>query len=325
MPVYNAEKYLEEAIESILNQTFNNYEFIIINDGSQDSSEKIIKKFKDSRIKYIKNEKNMGLIYTLNKGIDLCNGEYIARMDSDDICHPRRLEEQISYLEKNEETDICGTSYIKFGEKIREKTIKMPISNEEIKVQVLFSSPICHPSVVVRKKVFKNIKFEEYYRGMEDYRLWSKLILTSKFYNIDKELINYRVTETGITQTSEKYTVVMMERFKTLIKELFESLNFILSEDELNLYSIIQNNQGIITEYKDDTINNYILLSKKIIEQNRKINYCDENLLKERFGKNLIKIYWLNRKKIKINNIILEWNILFYYGVKYCIKNYKFF
>ena len=108
MPVYNTkEEYLREAIESILNQTFTDFEFIIINDGSTNNAEEVIKSYKDSRIKYYRQE-NHGLIYTLNYGLSLCNGEYIARMDSDDISLPFRFEKQIEVLDKNPNIGIVG-------------------------------------------------------------------------------------------------------------------------------------------------------------------------------------------------------------------------
>ena len=119
MPVYNAEKYLAEAINSILNQTFTNYELLIINDGSTDKSEEIILKYSDKRIRYIKNDKNIRLVATLNKGIELAKGKYIARMDADDISVPTRLEKQITLLENNEDIGVCGSFLYVFGENIR--------------------------------------------------------------------------------------------------------------------------------------------------------------------------------------------------------------
>lgn len=110
MPAYNAEKYIKEAIESILNQTFSNFEFIIIDDGSIDATEEIIKSFKDSRIVYIKNEKNLGLIKTLNKGISIARGEFIARMDSDDISMPQRFELQLDVFKKYKGVDIVNVA-----------------------------------------------------------------------------------------------------------------------------------------------------------------------------------------------------------------------
>lgn len=116
MPAYNAEKYIKEAIESILNQTFSNFEFIIIDDGSIDATEEIIKSFKDSRIVYIKNEKNLGLIKTLNKGISIARGEFIARMDSDDISMPQRFELQLDVFKKYKGVDIVNVALKKMSE-----------------------------------------------------------------------------------------------------------------------------------------------------------------------------------------------------------------
>lgn len=109
MPVYNSEKYLNEAIESILNQTFVDFEFIIINDASNDNSENIIESYQDSRIKYFKNEKNLGVAKTLNKGLKLAQGKYIARMDSDDISLPERLYKQFKFMEVYNDIDVCGS------------------------------------------------------------------------------------------------------------------------------------------------------------------------------------------------------------------------
>ena len=109
MPVYNGEKYLRESIDSILNQTYTDYEFIIVNDGSNDKTEEIILSYNDNRIRYIKNEKNLQIVKSLNRGIELAKGRYIARMDADDISLPRRFEKQITFMENNLEIGVCGT------------------------------------------------------------------------------------------------------------------------------------------------------------------------------------------------------------------------
>ena len=115
MPVYNCENYLHEAIKSILEQTYTDFEFIIINDGSEDNSEDIILSYADPRIIYIKNDKNMKIVKTLNKGISLSRGKYIARMDADDICYRDRLEKQLSFMEKHKDIDLCGSYAQNFG------------------------------------------------------------------------------------------------------------------------------------------------------------------------------------------------------------------
>src|ERR1017187_7276972 len=117
MPVYNAAPFLREAIDSILNQTFKNFELLIINDGSTDNCEEIILTYKDPRIRYIKNETNIKLISTLNKGIKLSKGKYIVRMDADDISFPDRIEKQVNYMETNPAIALCGTWFSSFGDR----------------------------------------------------------------------------------------------------------------------------------------------------------------------------------------------------------------
>src|SRR5215218_8009066 len=114
LPVYNGEAYLQEAVDSILAQTFTDFELLIINDGSTDDSERIIDSYKDSRVKHLKNEQNRGLIFSLNRGVEAAKGAYIARMDADDVALPERLEKQMQYLKQNKEVGIlsCTVSFI---------------------------------------------------------------------------------------------------------------------------------------------------------------------------------------------------------------------
>ncbi|MFT5919102.1 MAG: glycosyltransferase involved in cell wall biosynthesis, partial [Granulosicoccus sp.] len=137
LPVYNAEKFLEQAIRSVLDQTFTEFEFLIINDGSTDRSEEIIVSFNDSRIRYIKNETNLKLIKTLNKGIEFASGKYIARMDADDISLPTRFEQQVALLEKQPEIGVCGTNCIIFTTKGEESPSQYASDNDEIKFNML--------------------------------------------------------------------------------------------------------------------------------------------------------------------------------------------
>ena len=150
MPVYNAETYVEEAIKSILNQTFEDFEFLIINDGSEDNSLSIINNYasKDNRIKIISREKK-GLVFSLNEGIKLAKGKYIARMDADDISVPERFKKQISYLERNSDVDICGTWIETFGRSM--EVLKYPVQHDDIKVALLFAFGLAHPSIMAKK------------------------------------------------------------------------------------------------------------------------------------------------------------------------------
>jgi glycosyltransferase involved in cell wall biosynthesis len=203
MPVYNGEKYLREAIDSILNQTFKDFEFLIINDGSTDSSQTIVESYDDPRIHLI-NQKNKGLSETLNIGLDLSNGEYIARMDADDISMNNRLSEQVSFMDKNRDVGICGTFAIiidKNGHGIGR--IVSPQKHEEIKAQLLFNTSLAHPSVIFRKSIFKIHNLQYLNVKSEDYELWVRSANITKLANINKFLIKYRYG-VGISENINK-------------------------------------------------------------------------------------------------------------------------
>ena len=151
LPVYNAAQHLNEAIDCILHQSYSFFELLLINDGSTDGSEEIIQSYTDSRIRYIKNPKNIGLIDTLNLGFSLAEGKYIARMDADDICSLNRLEKQVEFLNENHSVGLVGSDYESFG--TINKSIHYPSSYEELKFSALFYNPFCHPSMMIRKEI----------------------------------------------------------------------------------------------------------------------------------------------------------------------------
>lgn len=199
LPVYNSEKYLEKAINSILNQTFNDFELIVVNDGSTDKSVNIIKKFMllDKRIKLI-DRNNKGIVSSLNEAINLSKGEYIARMDADDICLPSRFKDQIEYMKKND-LDLCGTWVEPFNEVKKHNISRFPVNHSDIVVSSLFYCCINHPSVMVRSKVFDKLKYEDI--AAEDYYLWYEMIANNfKMGNLPKVLLKYRLHNEQITR-----------------------------------------------------------------------------------------------------------------------------
>ena len=189
MPVYNGEKYLGEAIESILNQTYTNFEFLIINDGSKDKSVEIIQEYEDYRIKLIHNKENMGLIYTLNKGLDVANGKYIVRMDADDICLPDRLKLQVKFMEKHTNVGICSGNVISIDSKGKVISKKWWVGNNfPIEWLLMWENPIAHSSVIMRKSVLMENKLiyndKKWYA--EDYDLWCKMTSLTNIKRIDE-------------------------------------------------------------------------------------------------------------------------------------------
>ncbi len=212
MPVYNGEKYLREAIDSILNQTFTDFEFLIIDDGSTDSSIKIISSYPDSRIKLIKNDNNQGLVYSLNKGLYLAQGEYIARMDCDDISLPNRLQKQVDFLDNHPEITVLG-SYLEFidinGEKLENLAYlsEYPLSHEQIVYAMLYSNPLAHPSIIFKKLDILKLGGYRFLKELEncseDYDLWLRLADQNyKFANLSDHLVKYRIHNNSLTQTA---------------------------------------------------------------------------------------------------------------------------
>ena len=203
MSVYNGEQYLKEAIESILNQSFKNFEFIIINDGSTDETKHFIKSYNDIRIVYLENEKNIGLTKSLNLGIKKAKGEYIARMDADDISFCTRLQKQMNLLEIKPELDICGTFYTILPNGIKRF---LPVTNSDIKLSIFNGiNPIAHPTVMFRKSsLYKfNLFYNENIQYGQDYELWTRALPNFTFENIPEQLLLYRQHEKQITHEKQ--------------------------------------------------------------------------------------------------------------------------
>lgn len=264
MPVYNGEGFLRVAIDSILNQSYNNFEFIILNDGSTDSTEQIILSYNDKRIKYVKNEINLKLIKTLNKGISLSKGKYIARMDADDISLPTRFEEQIRVFNENSSIDIVSINSLfinENGTKIS-KNIRPYLSKNMIKYLSPFESIINHPSVMIKSDILKEYKYIDNItvEHIEDFDLWNRLFFNNySAYIITDPLFLYRINSNSINHS---YKEIQQERlFNLSQKYLFQNVGYSISEKNLNY--IIGNEYSLSLVYKE--LNKYLSYMRKNI------------------------------------------------------------
>ena len=202
MPVFNEVKFLKESIESILSQSLTDFEFIILDDGSTDTSIKIIESYKDSRIKLIKSE-HRGMVYQFNNGIRAAESSLIARMDSDDVAEKNRLEEQLYFLKHNSDYSIVGSNVLFIDEdsKVVCKK-KYPEHHNEIEFMMPVESAVCHPAVMIRSNVFSKYgQYEESYGYASDHKLFLDFVSKGvKFYNLQKILLKYRVRTLRIDQ-----------------------------------------------------------------------------------------------------------------------------
>lgn len=195
MPFYNSRVYLNDSILSILNQTFTDFELILLDDGSSDFPEDIINSFSDTRIRYYKEEVNKGIVYQLNKGISLAKGKYIARMDADDVSMRDRFQKQVDFFEdyKNLSIEILGTNAIKIGEEVGVIDFRN-YNPKQISFLLNFYCPILHPSVMMRKSIFDNgLRYSENYKYAEDYALWRMVDNGKNIAILPNQLLEYRI------------------------------------------------------------------------------------------------------------------------------------
>lgn len=326
MPVYNGEKYLKEAIKSILNQTFRDFEFLIIDDGSIDKSAEIIASFNDTRIRLERNEANLGLIKTLNKGFRLSKGKYIARMDCDDISLPKRLSAQANFMEKHPEIGVCG-SWVKIVGLKQSFISKYPQNHEEARAYLLFNTPFAHPAVIIRKEIIEKyqLEYDENYKHAEDYELWSRIIEHTKISNIPKVLLRYRMHPESV---SKKNSSIQAENSNKIRLRLLKKLNITPTIEELDIHR-----RFIRPDYLNpkDFIIRLEIWFNKIISANEKtmiyeqdylakvissrwLNACDTNA---NLGLWILKKFWQSPlKKINYGNL---WQVITFF-IKCLIK-----
>jgi len=209
MCCHNSQSYIRESIESILDQTYSDFEFIIVENGSTDRTWEIINSYDDPRIKTFKTDL-VQLVFNLNYGLLQTRAEFIARMDSDDISSPRRLERQIAYLDAHPEVAVLGTAFKLFGDGITDRVVSVPVSDKHIRRRLPFVFSICHPTVVFRKTVI--LKHGGYLGGThcEDLDLWLRVSRDKavKFANLDESLLEYRISPSQVKGSVEGYAGV---------------------------------------------------------------------------------------------------------------------
>ncbi len=224
MPVYKTnEQHLKDAIESILNQTYKNFEFLILDDCPDDTREKIVKSYKDKRIKYSINEKNLGISASRNKLIEMAQGEYLAVFDHDDISYPDRFEKEVKYLDEHKDVGVVS-SWIRITPK--NKIAKRPEKDREIKICLTNWCSVVHSASMIRKSILidNNIRYEEEFSPAEDWSLWYKLIDVTNFYNIQEVLLDYRWHKTNTSLTQEDKMGKATFRIKILMEANYPSL-----------------------------------------------------------------------------------------------------
>jgi len=276
MPVFNSASYLRLAIDSILNQTYENIELLIIDDCSTDNSVEIVNSFKSPKIRFFKNEKNIGVSATRNKMIDLSNGKYIALMDSDDISPKYRIEKQVDFLEKNIQYGLIGGHYERFSDNgifKKYKVHKHSLIQEENQVKLNFLGSIAAPTVMFRASVVKinNLYFDVNLKIAEDYDMWRKIGLFTKVINIDQVLIYYRKHSNNAMNKKELayiHTVIAIRKsFDNLGISTFNIFNENQKIKDINsFFELIDSLEIFLENNKISNSFNQFYLEKSVIE-----------------------------------------------------------
>lgn len=220
IPFYNSGSYLQYSIQSVIHQKYDNWELILIDDGSSDESKKTAEYFalKDSRIKVLSDGENHGLARRLNETIRLANGEYYFRMDADDIMFPDRVQKQIAFLEEHPEIDVVGTSAVIIGENNEILFgMKGPMTAPEKRSDVINGNIFIHPSVAGRTKWFRDHPYDDSKRRSQDFFLWLSSVDDSKFVVINESLLFYRVVDNDLWGKFKRDNRTMFRYFKSQI------------------------------------------------------------------------------------------------------------
>lgn len=241
MPTYNCAAYLDESIDSILNQTYSDFDLYIYDDCSTDNSKEIIESYSDNRIFYRKNEVNQGISKTLNKGFEelLSKYEFIARMDADDWAFPERFQKQIDFLEENQSVMLCGTQGF-WLKNITEAPLsgwEYPTQNNYIQLYLLFAASFGHSSIILRSNFFSsnNLKYNEEIKTCEDWDLWIRVSKIAKIHNLPDFLMKYRILATSNHRSVENKKLHLKER-SIILSEYWKTFDINLSPEQVFEY-----------------------------------------------------------------------------------------
>jgi glycosyltransferase involved in cell wall biosynthesis len=299
MPVYNGEKYIGKAIDSILCQTFSNFEFLIINDGSTDQSANIVNSYNDSRIILIHNERNIRLISTLNKGLKIARGQYIARMDCDDISLPERLMRQYDFMEKNLDVGIVGSwMQIVDENEIPIRLVRYTAPPEQIPSILLFDNYFSHPSVFIRRSCLPSEGYRLFFDYAEDYDLWVRVAENSKLCNLQQVLIKYREHSSN---TSQANTKIVENTVHKIMSYQLKNIGIYPTEKDLELHYRIGQLKVKFSYLFLEDVESWLF---KIYSSNKIVQYYDDVSLKK-----IIAERWLHICSLVCRLDMKSWEI----------------
>jgi glycosyltransferase involved in cell wall biosynthesis len=273
MAAYNAEAHLSAAIDSILRQSFTDFEFIIIDDGSTDRTAEIIAAYGDPRIKTIRNPGNLGLIRSLNRGLDAAGGTYVARMDADDEALPERFERQVGFLDAHPEIGLCGTAIETFG--VRTERWALICEPARVKCQLLFDPGLSHPTAMFRRSlvVQHGLRYDERYLHAEDYALWVRFADVAGIANLPDVLLRYRLHVQSVSHANRQVQQQTAERIR---REQLAKLGIAASDRDMVVHTTLMRGAPHTLALDVGEAEEWLV---RLLHGNRQHGYLDQDVL----------------------------------------------
>ena len=301
LPVYNGERYLREAIDSVLAQTYRDFELWVCNDGSTDSTVAIVDSYADPRVRRIDNPHNMGLVATLNCAFAMVDSPFIARMDDDDLWEPDKLERQMALLAGRPDVGICGTSIHKFGD--IDSVMIFPEESDALKVGLLFYCMMSHPSVVYRRSMLQEtgLAYRQDYFPAEDYKMWVDALQHTHIYNLQQPLVHYRQHATQICREKKEEQIKLERRLhEKQLRLIYPNP----TDDELAFHL-----DRFVTLHpvNDDEVCRFSRWVETLCRANDRSRYINPTVMHRelhRYVQNAIRTYYLNTYRGPLHHFI---------------------
>ncbi|MBE0641940.1 MAG: glycosyltransferase [Bacteroidales bacterium] len=288
MPVYNGERYLRESISSILNQSFHDFELIIVNDGSQDGTAGLVSRYTDPRIRFIDRKENLGVVHSRNEALDAARGDFLAFFDADDIAHPEKFSIQMDFMRKNPEVGVLGTTALRIGP--RGEVLgkwKLRGQSDHIRARMLFHNAFVNSSVIFRNDVLSALRFTEGMAPCEDYLFWWKMIQGTKAHILRRSLTLYRVHQDSLTGANPG-TLARCDREVTRI--ILEDAGIRLSEDLLCLHLELKSGRSLKRKADLKALRNWLL------QMETQQQVVPHRIMRNTLVNRWIKVIWLCRR-----------------------------
>ena len=279
MPTYNVAPYVREAIDSVMQQTYTNFELLVIDDCSTDDTVSVVRSINDPRIRIVQNEKNLGLAENLNRGLSHITTEYVARMDGDDIAEPVWLEREVAILDNHPDIGICSGGFERFG--TLKSLVRFPERHEDSMANMLFECSVIVPTF--RMSLYRNhgLRYSTEAFPAEDYRFWAECLRITKMYNVQETLFHYRMHPTQICtarREEQQRKVAQVRRY------MLEWLSEEFTEEEKTYYTGQFMAAQIASKQDYQERKSFC---RKMIEKNRSVGHFDEEALRRRLDKHL--------------------------------------